>query len=529
MSILLLGDSRNVLAELAADSIDACITDAPYELGFMGRAWDKTGIANDPAFWALVLRVLKPGAHLLAFSHSRTYHRMACAIEDAGFEIRDSIDWWYGTGFPKSLDVSKAIDKARIEDQEPVRVVCRFLRAVMDSKELKSSQIAEHFGCHSRLVDHWAARDTDSQPNLPTWEQWLELKRLLAFGDEMDAEVWRLNGRKGTPGEAWQNAEVIGRHEGSTPGLAGERFSRRDDLIRAPSENAERWSGWGTALKPAKEPICLARKPLDGTVAENVIAHGTGGLNIDGCRIAGPPKEGGPRRYTALGVMDDDGWQAKTQEIDRGGKRWPANVIMDEAVAAELDRQSGNRQSGAWDGTRNAEKTRSVYGAFAGRNAEHPREFSEGGASRFFYVAKPTRYERDLGCEHLPKRSAGEATDREDDTDGLSSPRAGAGRTGGARNFHPTVKPVMLMRYLCRLVTPPGGTIIDPFMGSGSTGIAAALEGFDFIGIEREAEYMAIAKARIDLAQKAPRAFEPEAERAEKTDDRQQSLFGGTP
>ena len=203
------GDCRDVLATLDADSLDACVTDPPYELAFMGRAWDRSGVAFDPETWRAVLRVLRPGAHLLAFGGTRTAHRMTCAIEDAGFEVRDTLCWLYGSGFPKSLDVSKAIDKARGEDTAPIRAICRAVRAAMNALALKSSDLAPEFNCHSRLIDHWAARDTDSQPALPTWVQWLALRDRLGMRDDLDAEVWQWNGRKSQPGDAWNEAEVV--------------------------------------------------------------------------------------------------------------------------------------------------------------------------------------------------------------------------------------------------------------------------------------------------------------------------------
>jgi DNA modification methylase len=395
---LLLGDCLERLRDLPDCSVDACVTDPPYGLSFMGKAWDYD--VPTVEVWREVLRVLKPGGHLLAFAGTRTQHRMAVQIEDAGFEIRDLIAWVYGSGFPKSLDVSKAIDKQRTEDQEPVRKICRVIRAAMEARGLKSRHLVDHFdGCHPRLIDHWAARDTDSQPSLPTWEQWLRLRELLDLGTEHDAEVWRLNGRKGQPGDAWADREVVGqgwrvdKKQGAV-NYGGGTPTGAYDITAPATPAAQQWAGWGTALKPALEPITVARKPFKGTVAANVLEHGTGAINVDGCRVG-----------TSTG-------------------RWPANLIhdgSDEPCALLVD------------------------------------------AARFFYQAKCSKADR------------------------------------GEGNGHPTVKPTELMRYLCRLVTPPGGVVLDPFMGSGSTGKAAALEGFRFIGIEREAEYLEIARGRIEV------------------------------
>jgi DNA modification methylase len=373
---LLPGDCVEWLKKMPDASIDSAVTDPPYELGFMGKKWDASGIAYSIELWREVLRVIKPGGHLLAFGGTRTYHRMACAIEDAGFEVRDSLHWIYGTGFPKSLNVGKAIDAAAGVEREVI----------------------------SRRETGW----------------------------------------KGTLG--------------GTSALGG--LTAPDvRTVTAPATAAAAWNGWGTALKPAHEPIVLARKPLAGTVAANVLAHGTGALNIDASRIAteddlnGGAYSASDRKNPFFKSLD-----GAAGEFSRPAGRWPANVLLDEDAAAGQD----------W--------------------------------AHFFYVAKPGRKERDLGCAHLPAKTAGEATDREEGTQGLENPRAGAGRTGGAKNYHPTVKPIQLMRYLVRLVTPPGGMVLDPFVGSGTTGIAALQEGMKFVGIERESEYLRIADARIKAA-----------------------------
>ena len=397
------------MKEMADDSVDSIVTDPPYELGFMGKSWDASGIAFNIEVWQEALRVLKPGGHLLAFSGSRTYHRMTVAIEDAGFEIRDQIQWIYGSGFPKSLDVSKAIDK-----QEG---------------------------------------------------------------------IWR--GRAGHPIDD-DTKRSFGQHYESTP---------KEPPV---TDSAKQWQGWGTALKPAHEPIVLARKPLIGTVAANVLTHGTGGLNIDGSRV-------GTEIVEAGNAGRGNGHKTGTYELGFGVSvekqtsigRWPANVIhdgSDEVVALFPDSKGGAFP---------AKRGQAVNTAFAsGQETEGGfRAMGDSGsAARFFYCAKASKRDRNEGLDDFDIVSAAEMVNRVEDSAGMQKPRAGAGRTSGAANHHPTVKPTDLMRYLCRLVTPPAGIVLDPFMGSGSTGKAAMLEGFDFIGIDQSAEYVAIAQARIEHA-----------------------------
>jgi DNA modification methylase len=500
------GDCLEILRAMPDASVDSVVTDPPYGLSFMGKKWDYDVPSED--IWRECLRVLKPGGHLLAFAGTRTQHRMAVRIEDVGFEVRDLIAWVYGSGFPKSLDVSKAIDKQRTEDIEPVRAVCRAIRAAMDAKGLKSRNLVEHFdGCHQRLIDHWAARDTDSQPALPTWDQWQKLRDVLGMDAEHDAEVWRLNGRKGQPGDTWQTADVIGHHEGQTPGFGEHRFNVRDTAIRKASEAAQQWQGWGTALKPAMEPITMARKPLgEKTVAANVLAHGTGGINVDGCRVGETVETWPASRSFASGISSGyTNGLAKGETQQTGAApsgRWPANVIHDgseEVLAGFPDSKAGDPRDdrgygGIWSPSKDGIPAGPQYG-------------DTGSAARFFYCAKASKADRDEGCEglplaggHLASNEGGGGGWKADAKDNPNLPR---------RNAHPTVKPTALMRYLCRLVTPPGGVVLDPFMGSGSTGKAAILEGFQFIGIEREAEYVAIAKARIVKAEAQRREMLP--------------------
>lgn len=387
-----LGECRDVMASLNPDSVDAVVTDPPYALtgvsragsprqndpetphgrtklggGFMGKTWDaKLPTVED---WSAALRVAKPGAHLVAFGGTRTFHRLTSAIEDAGWEIRDCLSWLYGQGFPKSHNLD-------------------------------------------------------------------------------------------------------GEHE-----------------------------GWGTALKPAWEPIVLARKPLIGTVEKNMRAHGVGAINIDASRIqvsdadyernhSGDRGHAGTRQEDRATNLHPGGGSAS----DLG--RWPANVVLDEEAAGQLDAEVGELTSGANPTKRGSPKTRNTYGEFEGQTECEPaRGVDVGGASRFFYCAKASRSERNAGLGDRPKQQL-LWSNGDQNPGSFQDP----GTERAAENNHPTVKPVALMRWLIKLVTPRGGLVLDPFMGSGTTGIAAVLERMRFIGVEREAEYLAIAQARIDYA-----------------------------
>jgi len=424
---LINADCIQAMREMAENSVDSIVTDPPYELGFMGKKWDSSGIAFNVEVWQQALRVLKPGGHLLAFSGSRTYHRMVVAIEDAGFEIRDQIMWIYGSGFPKSHDVSKAIDKRAGAQRE---VVGKYV-----SPEGTSGGKGRKFIYAGTLLD-----------GLPD--------------------------------------------------------------ITAPSTlEAQQWQGWGTALKPAHEPIVVARKPLIGTVAENVLQHNVGGLNIDGCRIAsnldeffsakGKPRSG---KGHAHGYGMGEGFGGDAANAPHTAGRWPANIIFDEQAAELLDEQSGTSKSPKPYIAEEYKET-SMFG-IGGVN--HAKEFGDsGGASRFFYCAKASKRDRNEGLEHLEDGRVPYESHRPNyaNTKGVETPFAGTGRSGNnLKNFHSTVKPTSLMQYLVRLVTPPNGLVLDPFMGSGSTGKACALEHFDFVGIELNAEYIKICEARIENA-----------------------------
>jgi site-specific DNA-methyltransferase (adenine-specific) len=410
------GDCREVMATLDAESVDAVVCDPPYGLSFMGKGWDH-GVPGEE-FWTEALRVAKPGAHLLAFGGTRTYHRLACAIEDAGWEIRDCVMWVYGSGFPKSHDVSKAIDKAAGAEREVVGV-------------------------------------------RPGHEDFVH--RTDAHSGGGRREGWN---------RPWQDdPESVALHHMAT----------------APATDAARqWSGWGTALKPAWEPIIVARKPLVGTVAENVLTHGTGGINVDGCRVGEDI-----RLIRSSGILGAGRMRA-CNRVDRGDGKTPdgrnlANLIA--YVERSKDR-APQEVLGRWPANLIHDGSEEVVGLFP------QQQSGAGSAARFFYCAKASKADRDEGCEGLEERGNNRYGEWQGTTDHAQKTKD----HNKSRNYHPTVKPTALMRYLCRLVTPPGGVVLDPFTGSGSTGKAAVCEGFDFVGIEREAEYVEIARARIAAA-----------------------------
>ncbi|QDM55729.1 methyltransferase [Mycobacterium phage HokkenD] len=458
------GDCRDVLASFPDASVDAILTDPPYELGFMGKKWDNSGIAFDVEMWEQCLRVLKPGGHLLAFGGSRTWHRLTVAIEDAGFEIRDSIAWLYGSGFPKSLDVSKAIDKAGGESPQRQAEVLRNART---RAGLSRGEVAERIGCTPSSVRDWEEGRSRAVGRSLEWitpspEYRDRLADLLGY----TSDERRITG-----------ASTDRRGDGTVIGLGHSGVKYGTD---ASTEAAKQWQGWGTALKPSFEPIVVARKPLVGTVAANVLEHGTGALNIDACRIGDGSESQGPRdssepsatrRYTSSGAVN-----IAATPGPRGGSpsgRWPTNVVLDEAAAAALDEQSGTLKSGDLAGSkRNTAGGNGItHGAMTGVVGQSYAD--SGGASRFFPVFK---YQAKAPTKERPSYV------NED----------------GAKVVHSTVKPLTLMRWLARLVCPPGGVILDPFAGSGTTVEACLLEGFDCIAIESEADYIPLIEQRIE-------------------------------
>ncbi len=408
--MLICGDARSL--PLKDNLVDAVVTDPPYNLiskerrnarratpressqnktrGFMGMKWDGSGVAFDSGMWLEVMRVMKPGAHLVSFGGSRTFHRVACAIEDAGFELRDMLMWIYGSGWPKSLDVSKAIDKAAGVPGVPVNTEDRQTQNTLEGGVLKNR-------CQICGKPFFSANPCRCSKSIPI------------------------------------------------------------------TDDARQWSGWGTSLKPAYEPIILARKPLsESTVAKNVLKWGTGAINVNECRIPVLDQEykrncSGDRGHKSNRKRRTDYGMTAGSASNIG--RWPTNVLLDEESAALMDEQSGNLTSGANPTRRNTDKFRRIYSAFEGSECIVHRGQNSGGASRFFYTSKASSAER------------------------------------GEGNTHPTVKPVDLMQWLCKLITPPGGLILDCFYGSGSTGIAAVNAGFRIMGMDLE--YHEISRKRL--------------------------------
>lgn len=437
---LLLGDCIDKLKELDDNSIDSIVTDPPYGLSFMGKKWDYDVPSQE--IFEECLRVLKPGGHLLSFAGSRTYHRMAVRVEDAGFEIRDQIMWIYGSGFPKSHNIGKAVDKLQGNEREVIG------RKIHSQKGVKAAEERTTIGAG-------------------------------AFGEPREADITK----------------------GTSP-----------------------YEGWGTALKPAHEPIVMARKPLsEKTIVDNVLEWGTGGINIDESRISmssddekmlNAKSSKNPTSNYKDNITKKYGDYEKdiaTPPHQQG--RFPANIIFDEEAGKILDEQSGiSKSTGGRSGNKEGVGQNGIYGQYNGEvRDENPGIGDVGGASRFFYCPKTSKTDRNEGLEDFKGKQIGTYNAHSADLKNYGGSSLGAASMSGnnkmpqpKQNFHPTVKPTDLMLYLIRMVTPKGGTTLDPFMGSGSTGKAAVRGGFDFVGIEMDEEYMEIATARIQYEQDNP-------------------------
>ena len=387
---------------------DGILCDPPYELGFMGKSWDSTGIAYDVEMWGYLYKLLKPGAHLLAFSGSRTYHRMACAIEDAGFEIRDMIEWVYGSGFPKSLNIGKAVDKIQGNERE-----------ITGETRIGKTSLGEN--------SNWDTSDN-----------------MKAIKDSGKVDITK----------------------GTSP-----------------------YEGYGTALKPAHEPCVLARKPLEGTVAQNVLKHGTGGLNIDGTRVGIDSGDDihakNPHTVHIKSNLEFTSSNGEAYKVPTG--RFPANLIHDgsdevEAVFPQTGKSIASK--------RGADRNGSLYGTYGLNDTVRGHNDTGGSASRFFYTAKASKSERNAGLEGFEEKYEHRQNGFSDKISDTKQPVA---------NHHPTVKPLSLTKYLATLIKPPvGGRLLVPFSGSGSEMIGALQAGWEYVeGVELTEEYIPIAEARI--------------------------------
>jgi site-specific DNA-methyltransferase (adenine-specific) len=526
---ILVGDASRIGEMLPENSVDALVTDPPAGIDFMNKGWDSDKGGRDAwtawltAAIAASFRALKPGGHGLVWAIPRTSHWTARALEDAGFEVRDIIMHVFGSGFPKNLDVSKVVDAldARQERRRRALVFTAWVRA----SGLTAQRINELTG--TNMGSHYV---TDKeQPTVATAELFALLRPHLPA---VPPEIEELVRERTVESENLRAREVVGTQVvPGRPGFAGEVLdgdtdqrggTKREVAVTAPlTPEAQKWAGWGTALKPAAEHWILVRKPLGKlTVAECVMKYGTGGMNIAASWIGENPgyKYDASRNGTTFhgeqcARIEQTAEKRGSDTIESEHGRWPAHFVLShddactfEACAHDCPVALIDAQAGGAVGSKGAvtddEPSPAADGTVMNprkRMASAKRKKKDG-PSQFFYVAKAPRSEKDAGLDHLPMKTGGEATDREDGSAGLKNPRAGAGRTGGARNFHPTVKSVTLMRWLIRLVTPPGGIVLDPFAGSGTTGVAALAEGCRFVGCEqggKDEEYVPVLVGRI--------------------------------
>lgn len=606
MSQVICGDCLEVLKTLPDNSVDACVTDPPYELGFMGKTWDNSGIANNPDTWREVLRVLKPGGHLLSFSSTRTYHRQAVAIEDAGFEIRDMVEWVYGSGFPKSLNIGKAVDKIQGNEREVVgrnpnsRENCDKTNTLYESgtvgktdimskgtspyegwgtalkpahetcclahKPLDSSSDEDYtrYICqtlYAQIVEKSSTLSLDEKTQLGI-AQWSAEKNINTLDDLLEvmamlplklvgtsnlntallwlnilADVWialntyiiktELNlttELRILKSMEWANilANITQVNDKTTDGLSADVYSvesllnvvklkLKDTLIRSADANAI-FSENLKDLRPNKTPICLARKPIEGTVANNVLKYGTGGINIDKSRVGTEDNlNGGGYNTNGTSTKNlSDATSYATPVMDKEfiqpTGRFPANLLHDglDEVVSEFPNSDGCKPHliNASDATAQSNKEKGWGSVSVPKNKFAGFNDNSKSASRFFksflYCPKASKSERDRGCDELELKIRAEKDGR-DNT--INSKYTLDGKpqsiTPPSRNNHPTVKPLALMKYLIQMITPEGGVVLDPFAGSGSTLVAAKELGYDYIGIEMTEEYIPIIEARL--------------------------------
>ena len=495
-------DCLDWLRQQPDNSIDSIVTDPPYGLsntkpaqvvdvlaawvrgedeavptkrgGFMGKDWDS--FVPPPAVWEECMRVLKPGGHMAVFAGARTQDLMGLSIRLAGFEIRDTLGWIYGSGFPKSHDIGKAIDKRPGVHHH--REFAAHLKERREAAGLSRQDVAERVvGTRSGACWNW------EHHQFPKYEWWPALRDLLGLDEDRWGRIVAEADREVVGRAKGAQAESTGRY-GAWGNDRGDGISEYNLTAPATSE-AQRWDGWGTALKPAIEPIILARKPLDGTVANNVLAHGVGGLNIDACRVQTTDKLGGGGATTPVSDGWDSPYRHRHEDIIRlkaetekkvakaeSMGRFPANVLLDEHAAKEMDKQSGALKTRGNKGESKATYTGGGATSFPS-GANYPFSYDAGGgASRFFPVFK---------CQAKAPKKERPVIERED----------------GSKIQHPTVKPLTLLEWLVELITPPGGVVLDPFAGSGTTLQAAINKGFTPIGIEQDADYIKLINKRL--------------------------------
>lgn len=549
------GNMLDMLEVIEPNSIDSIITDPPYGLtsitkrfgkenstecqygkdgsfarlsrGFMGKEWDGSGIEYNVDTWQKCYEVLKPGGYLLAFGGSRTFHRIACSIEDAGFEIRDTIMWLYGSGFPKSMDISKQIDKRPNRNYENLNLFGKKLKEQRELKGYSKNDIDKMMGTNTAYA-WWEGRNYlgEFKIQLPDKENYKKLKEILELNDDMDF-IFEEAEREviGIKKSGCFNSQEKDRH------TIGSSKSLEVDITIPSTDLAKQWQGWGTALKPSFEPIIVARKPFKGSLVDNVIKNGVGGINIDECRVEPTGEDIGRNNINAKNspLNSKDGWNNNSMVgLDTTGRyegRFPANTILtyDETDFEEVCGGFPNTKSVRSNrgGARNDGTT--VYNKIP-QNIKMNYEcgFNDSGsASRYFYCAKASKKDRDEGLDEFEEKEVRvlNATNPElEQKDDVS-----ARFITVKKNTHPTVKPTNLMQYLVRLVTPKGGTILDPFNGSGSTGKAVMYENkernknYKYIGIELTEEYLPIAKARIEYVCRLAEE--------EKNEERQLSIY----
>ena len=507
-------------------SVDAIVTDPPYGLEFMGKEWDrlsgkgryqKGGVWQDvegyspPAYkgnieaqlwhtqWLTeAYRVLKPGGSMLVMGGTRTFHRLMCAIEDSGFIIKDTLMWIYGSGFPKAQDLGKMIDKRNGRNQEIYKPFAKYLKEERIKKKLSMSEIDKRLGTNT-AYSWWEGRLSGIQ--LPTMEYYLKLKEILNLDDRFDKLIEREEAER----------EKIGKHQAGLG--SGKTYAFTDDNIKANKEIddtlastdlAKYWDGFKVGgIKPAYEPIVWAVKPPEGSYVDNVLKWEVGAVNVDECRIGlngeKPPSGSAKRVYKNNQYTEDKIYGNNKMTPPKG--RFPANIILDEESAKVMDEQSGDVKSHGGG--------QSSFGGIFGNKKPAPKTFaSSGGASRFFYCAKSSRSERNAGLDNLQGENQ-----RYQDGRGNSHEcfeMEGCGRKTGTvnKNNHPTVKPIKLFEWLIKLVTREGQTVLDPFLGSGTTAISAHNTGRKCIGIEKEGEYIEMAKKRVEYHESQPRQME---------------------